>query len=638
MVPFRMPYCSLGSLPKWIAAFMTIACLSGASAQEAPIEAQLSQTLAGDQLKIGSSFVLQVMASWQQADCRLASGALLHATVQTVMQTNRHTQGVTFIVEAPCGGDRKPLEPVLTSLLAAPRIQEEVEQFPSFPSLGGGNRPASSASLNPLDVSKPTSFDVGHTTTLKTEQLPKTVTLGQVWHLPHVKLLLPSGGSTASAIATEKSSLHLPAKTIFILQVVRQGNQPVRLVPAVADHSVPKVLRSPDPFIGTCRVGSCTLYPAPLGAPPFGFQRAGDPLDLSPLGMRSESDREVSRLEQRTTVHFLSNGEVLVTFPTHELLRHTKDERPTDNPQQVRAILFNTATRSVDRMEQWIIEDHNVYVWPFGRNLLVHEGRFLKLYGPGLQELASFPLDLPLASLRASPDGEHLLIGELRELHSWEDHQMLVDTLVRGPQEEVRWSLLDRNLKPTRTLGTSSNFVPTPILLDGGMIELRKGEGADWFLVGKAWDSSSEKQLGILRSSCFPVLDNTSPDLLAATTCDPSGKTMRTVLTRENGLPVIDQTSTRQDSPSSVTGSSASATVALMLTRIAGDWDQGRVFRFSMIKTQRIEVFGSEDGALLASIPLSDAEHSSNAFALSPNGSVLALVAGHHLTLYKLHP
>jgi hypothetical protein len=57
-----------------------------------------------------------------------------------------------------------------------------------------------------------------------------------------------------------------------------------------------------------------------------------------------------------------------------------------------------------------------------------------------------------------------------------------------------------------------------------------------------------------------------------------------------------------------------------------------------MIKTQRIEVFGSEHGSLLASIPLPAAEHSSNAFALSPNGSMLALVAGHHLTLYELHP
>jgi hypothetical protein len=75
-----------------------------------------------------------------------------------------------------------------------------------------------------------------------------------------------------------------------------------------------------------------------------------------------------------------------------------------------------------------------------------------------------------------------------------------------------------------------------------------------------------------------------------------------------------------------------------MLTRVEENWDQGRLFRFSMIKTQRIEVFASEDGSLLASIPLPATEHSSNAFALSPNGSILALVVGHHLTLYELHP
>ena len=636
MMPFGMPHCSHGYLPKWIAAFMIVACLSCASAQEAPIEAELSQTLAGDRLKIGSSFALQILAPWEQAECRLASGALLHATVQAVTRTKGHTQGITFMVDAPCG-ERKPLEPVVTSLLAAPRIEEETEEFPGFTTFGAGNQPRNtSASLNPLDMGKPASFAVRHTKA--TEQLPKTVTLGEVWHLSHIKLVLPSGDSMASGITTEKSSLGLPAKTIFILQIVRQGKQPPRALPAVAKQSVREGPRSPDPFIGPCRAGQCTLDPAPLSTPPFGFHRAGDAEDLSRFGIRPESDREVLQLQQSTTVHFVSDAEVLVTFPTHELLRHSGDERPTDNPQQVCAVLFNIETRSIERMEHWIIDDHNVYVWSFGRNLLVHKGRFLRMYGPGLQELASLPLDLPLASLRASPDGEHLLIGELHELHSLEDHLMLVDALARGPQEEVRWSLLDQNLKRISTLGTSSNFVPTPILLDDSMIELRKGVGSEWFLVGKAWDSNSDRPLGSLRSACFPVLDNISPNLLAATTCDISGKAMHTILARKNGSPVIDQTSTRQDLPASVAGSSASARVALMLTRVEENWDQGRLFRFSMIKTQRIEVFGSEDGSLLASIPLPATEHSSNAFALSPNGSMLALVAGHHLTLYELHP
>ena len=154
-MPFGMPYCSLGYLPKWIAAFMIVACLSCASAQEAPIEAELSQNLAGDKLKIGSSFALQVLAPWEQAECRLASGALLHATVQTVTRTKGKTQGITFMVDAPCG-ERKPLEPVVTSLLAAPRIEEETEEFPGFTTFGEGNQPRNtSASLNPLDMGKP---------------------------------------------------------------------------------------------------------------------------------------------------------------------------------------------------------------------------------------------------------------------------------------------------------------------------------------------------------------------------------------------------------------------------------------------------------------------------------------------------
>ncbi|MGB8537691.1 MAG: hypothetical protein WCD57_14820 [Acidobacteriaceae bacterium] len=49
-------------------------------------------------------------------------------------------------------------------------------------------------------------------------------------------------------------------------------------------------------------------------------------------------------------------------------MRHSGDERPTDNPREVGAVLFNIQTRTVDRLEHWTIDDHNVYVWPFGRN------------------------------------------------------------------------------------------------------------------------------------------------------------------------------------------------------------------------------------------------------------------------------
>jgi hypothetical protein len=635
MMPSGMPYCSRDNIAKWIALFVIVACCPWTGAQEAPIEAQLSQTLAGNKLKVGSSFALQVLAPWEQADCRLASGALLHAAVESVAASNGHTRGITFVVRIPCG-ERKPLEPVVISLLAAPRMEEETVEVPGFAIPSGVNQPRpSTATLNPMDASKPAPLTIRNT---KKAQLPESVTLGEVWHLSHIRLVLPAADSTESSITTDKPSLVLPARTIFILQVVRQRSQSPRALPVVASHVIREEPRSAAPFIGLCRGGQCTLDPTPFSTSPFGVHRAGDAEDLSRFGLRSESDREVLQLQQSTSVHFLSDAEVLVTFPTHELMRHSADERPTDDPQQVRALLFNIATRSADRMESWMIDDHNAYVWSLGRNLLIHGGRCLRLYGPGLQEIASLALDGPLAFLRTSPDGQHVLIGELRELHSREDHLMLVDTLARGPQEEVRWSLLDQDLHRIRTVGTSSNFVPAPVLLDDGIIELRKGVGPEWFLVAKAWDSSNYRQLGTLHSACLPVLESVSPDLLAATTCDTSGKERHTTLVRKNGAPAVEQTSTLKDLPASVTGSGTSNRFALMLSQVDKDWDQGRLFRFSMIRAQRIEVFAGENGSLLASLPLPGEDHSSNAFALSPDGHTLAFVAGHHLSFYQLSP
>ena len=113
---------------------------------------------------------------------------------------------------------------------------------------------------------------------------------------------------------------------------------------------------------------------------------------------------------------------------------------------------------------------------------------------------------------------------------------------------------------------------------------------------------------------------------------------MHTFLARANGSPVIDQASTLHDLPVQFAGSSGSARVALMMTRADDDYDAGRLFRFSAIKSQTIEVFGSENGSLLAAMPLPEPAHYRHAFALSPDGATLAVLTGNQLTLYGLHP
>ncbi len=610
-----------------------------AMAQQTTLQAQISYELAGDRLVPGSTFLLTVRSLWKGDECRLLPGSLLHATVESVLHSqNGHTSQIVFKVDAPCE-DREPLHLVVTSLLAPPRTETRLEQFPGFGSLGVGT----------MSSGNPGNFDgagamrgtaqVVTSTTVAVTKLPPTVNLGEVWHLPHIQLVLPTGSGTASAISSSKGRLRLPAGSVFILQTARKRGQPLTAASAITGQRSPAEARpSVHPFVRPCRPADCKVYSDKLPLEPFGFQHIGVDTDLMPFGFKPEHDRDVTELETATTIQFVDAGDVLLTFPTHQLVQRTGTENPTDEPRSIRAILFNTTTRSPTRVLDWIVNDHNPYVWPCGHNLLVHEGQLLKLYRPGLQQIASLPLPGPLASLRVSPDGEHVLLGELHELHSEPDHELLVETQVHGPEEEILWSLLDGQLRPLATLGTSSNFVPAPTLSNAGIIELRKGRDPEWFLVFKPWQGGIDKQLGSLRSACLPVLNGISPALLAIATCDVPGNGMHTFVVREDGSTLFEQLSDDQEMPLSFVASIASPKIAAMLTHTSPEYARGLPFHLGVIEAQTIEVLETGRGNILARLPVPEAAPFREPYALSPDGHTLALVSGHILSFYALQP
>ncbi len=633
-----MPPASLRILARVLLAVLAFAWRPCAVAQNAVMEAELPQELLADRLHAGSIFVLKLRAPWASGECHLASGALVHAVVQKVAAIpNGHTEEISFQVTAPCG-DEQPEDLVVTGLLAPPKIETRLEQFPGFGSLGGTPQPpANPQTFDPSDAMRGTA-QVVTSVALTVNKLPATVTLGEVWRLPRVRLALPSGRSTVSTVAVTKGQLRLPEGAVFVLQKARDGRDPLKTVSLVAGRALPPTAASVHPFVRACRPGVCSTSPAVWTPAGFGLQQPGVSVGLTGFGFRAEYDREVSGLESSTTVHFLGENEVLVTFPTHALVRRTGTERPTDERRSIRAVLLDVKTLSAERVLDWIVDDHHSYLWPAGRNLLVHEGQNLRLYGPGLAEIATVPLQAPLASLRVSPDGEHVLLGELRELHSGADHRLLVETDAHGPQEEVLWSLLDGRLRRIRTLGKSSNRVPTPVLLNDGLVELRKGQDPEWFLAAKAWEGGSEKQLGSLRSSCLPVLSDVAPDLLTVGVCDVSGDGMHTFAVREDGSPVVEQASDRRAMPLSFAGAADAPRMAMLSTRGTEAYGRGLLFRLSAIQSQAVTVAGAQDGTVIARVPLPETSPYSDGFALAPDGGTLAVVSGRNLVLYALKP
>ena len=634
-----MQFLSSSFLAKCAIPLLAFACLSRAAAQEPAVEAELSHELSGDRLQVGSVFELKVRSPWKGEDCRLSPGSLLHATVKTVKRApSGHTEEFIFRLGAACG-DKEPIALVVTSLLAPPKVETSMEQFPGFGSIGGaGKQPqANPATFSGSDAMRGTAQAVT-TSSVTVNKLPATVKLGEVWRLPHIQLVVPSGDGLDSTVGTAKGSIRLPEGTLFVLQGARSVRRAEGIVPVVAGRATVEEAHSVHPFVTACRAGRCSAYAAAQPMAGFGFRELRPDEDLAKLGLRGEHDREVSQLEPGTTVHFTGDRKVLLTFPTHALVKRTGNERPTDEPRSVRAVLLDIETRAVERVLDWTVDDHNTYVWAFGQNLLVHEGQALRVYGPSLQEVAAMALTMPLASLQVSPDGEHLLLGELHELHTAEEHQSLVEGDKHGPQEEVLWSLLDGHLERIKTLGSSSNRVPVPVLFNEGMIELRKGREPEWFLVERSWEGGSERQLGGLRSSCLPSLGAVRPDLLTVATCDVSGDAMHTFAVRADGSPVLTQASGGQDLPLSFVAASAAPKLAMMMTRGSEAYSRGLLFHLSVIRHQAVEVLGAERGEVVACIPLAEVAPYREPFALSPDGATLAVLSGQHLRLYALQP
>ena len=647
------------------------ACSGAATAQSSPIEAALPQSLSADHLEPGAIFALKVVSPWDHDGCHLAAGTLLRATVRRAQHDARNRAAeLIFTLTVPCG-DRGPLNVIVASLIAPPVITAANQPIPSFfGGLTGKEGLAGPANHAFIDQSITSSETRGERAPrdagpliVHVNKLPKTIAAGEVLHLNHIRLALPPPGGTESTIATSTASLHLPESTIFILRAAVAGRDPalttaIAAVPAptlaaVARHAV-------GPFLGPCRAGHCTSSPATLAATASGVTRLPAGQDLIPLGFHPDHDLDVPGLGLATTLHFLADSELLVTFPTHSLIPRAAAERPTDNPTAIRALLFNTSTRAVTRTEDWTVDDHNLYLWPLGPHLLVHDGHQLRLLGPGLQTLATLPLALPLATLRPSPDGQHLMLGEIHELHTVDDHRLLRGTEIRPPEEEILWSLLDGQLHRLATLGTTSSYVPPPTLLNDGLVELRRGHSPEWFLAAKRWEpdptpstastpaatpnpdkpgnTAADHLLGSLHSACVPALDNLAPDLLTLTTCDTTGPNTHTFLVTAAGLPIAEQTSTPQDLPLRFTAAAAAPRVAVLLTRANETYIRNLAFNLAALQAQCIKVLDTSTGVPLATVPLPELAPYQSAFALSPNGRVLALVAGHQLLLYALQP
>jgi hypothetical protein len=242
------------------------------------------------------------------------------------------------------------------------------------------------------------------------------------------------------------------------------------------------------------------------------------------------------------------------------------------------------------------------------------------------------PLDGPLKFVRLSPNGELMAVAIARETHTVEQHAALRESLNAEPPENVEIRVLDKDFKTIAQATTSSNIVP-PTLLNEGQVQLL-GKLKTQFVLRLARWNGEPATVARFSSACIPDVSSFAPDLLMVATCELSTGAHEYRVLRPSGKVVLRGRPDPQAAGQS--GQGNGRCFAVKNLHATQSMLRGAHFQGSNLDYEVVRVFQSNDGRQLTSVRLQAPPPSHGAYALSPDGAQLAVIADAKVNLFAV--
>jgi len=613
-----------------------------AESNRIPIQADLVHPLEAGRVKTGDAVFATVEVPWQDSTCTLRRGALLKGRVvaETPYVKTAKTSQIALLFESgQCGGrDLKSLR-LTVAAVVAPTTSLQADQYENRPlteavglSVDGGLRSVTSAAATNWQSpsrAKP----------------PKAVLPGQVIGVPKVKLEVGGGPEGSSVLTATGRSLRLESGSQLVL-VPKQPVPVVSMVTAAAPSTNPAAGPTSPSSAGTTPIAEVTADDAELCAPPScsvelseggPMARATATIDVKRLGYPERTNVEMDRFDYDAAIAYLGPKQLLFTFNPHLLVKRTGSVSGVHSLRLVRAILLDLDTMKARRTVEWQVLDAQQYLWPVGaERVLVHTGRELRLYGPGLGIEKKVPLDGPLAFVRSAPSGQYFAVGVIQERHTEILHRQLAEAEEREPEEDVQVRVMDAKFRVLAEVQRSSRDVP-PVLMDEGEIRVPAIGKNRWRIVEYTWDHQ-RRVLAQVNSTCLPVASSLPSNSLFVVGCDrqADGKWYRVL--QGDGKPVLKGWSPSAELEHSASGNAARSAFAVGIAQAAAPVPPDAVFRSSDLASERIGVYRSQNGQKLFNISVASPIPTVQTFVLSPSGDQLAVLDRDQITLYRVLP
>ena len=605
-----------------------------------PVQAEFLKPVHVHRVAAGATVFAKVTAEWNGPGCVLHPGAVLEAKVETSEPRKNGSRSMLAFSFNSAQCNSSELQPFPLVLLAAAAPPDDWVNVPDVeinsPRLRphpGGEPEGSSEPIFQVSSQHLEFTGVAHHFPFRPNLRP-----GDILGIRGLKLEVGTGPNRSSVFSSAHGDLSLKAFTQILL------NPPsVAFVPAAAplpnlvagtaeltrSNRPVQPARVPTNTLEVCKPPACVVDRSVTGTD-LDSQTPGS-IALGPLGYAPRSRRLLANFDQDTALAWLGPDEVLFAFNSHPLI-----QRGSESPEatrMVRAVLLSVSTHAVLQATDWKIHNSERFLWQLdATRILVHVGEELRLYGNGLELERTIRLNGALLFLRTSPSGDSIVIGTLRERHSQELHTHLRDELGAEPEEDVEIAMFDKNFRMVTSGITASNLTP-PILLNEGQVSLRPQPEGDYRMAIEKWESTTAT-LARFKSLCAPQVSSISSDLLFLVSCvNNIGEPEYRVLHADGTMMLLGRPGSRQ---LGIEGAGNSRRFAVKFVSRLGNDPQGLPFSASDLEFAEIRIYRADDGKRLGAVRVDDPPTSYGGFALSPDGSQMAVLSGSEIKVFVL--
>ena len=607
-----------------------------AEAPPAPVQAELIKAIDTSRVTAGTLVLAKVKIEWKDKDCPLRAGAILQGQVVVAKKRSKNVSaselGIVFDKAGCASQQMKPLPLTLAAVLK-PEPELDVYGDDRTPPLADAVGLGVNGGLRSVSSAAATVFQEP-----RESKAPKAVKPGEVVGLGDLKLSVGSGPEGSSILSSIKHNVRLEAGSQLVLvpsirvTTLAQPSRPATTStpgsPAIVANKEPSFMDETE----TCEPPRCHVDQI---VPSVNDGKAIAEIPLSNFGYAPRLNRELGAFDHDAALAYLGEQQLLFTFNPHKLV--PRNDETLANLRTIRAELIDLRTLKVAKRLDWRVLDNNQYLWQAGpEKLLVHTGRELRMYGPGMEVEHTLSLEGPLDFVRVSPSGTYIAVGVIHERHTPDVHEALREAESREPEEDVQLRVLDANFRVLASV-TRSSRDPWPILSDYGEIRIYSVSNSKdrWRVVENTWNKQ-RTVLAQLNSPCVPQVRTLYPDLLFVVGCDRlnTGKWYKIV--GQDGKSILKGWSASPEIEQAAIASTNGQAFAVSITTANKSLAGSASFLGTDLQSARIEVYDRSEVQPKFSTRTASPVPISQSFALSPEADSIALLTRDYLQVYAV--